>query len=266
MDSAPYLSRFSGIGRLYGREALARFSESHVCLFGLGGVGTWAAEALARSGIGRVTIIDLDEICVTNTNRQIHALDETIGRSKVQVMAERMRSISPSIEVNPIEDFYTKKTADALLSSDYDCVIDAIDPTHRKADLIARCVSLKIPMITSGAAGGRRRTEKITRADLNATTHDALLRDVKRLLRRQYNFPRGDAPWGITAVFSTERPVFPTPEGGVCERPQGREALRLDCDAGFGSASFITGAFGFLATSVALELLSQPTHLRGHFS
>ncbi|WP_141732829.1 tRNA threonylcarbamoyladenosine dehydratase [Oligoflexus tunisiensis] len=253
-----FQQRFNGIARLYGEVALERFRQAHVAVVGVGGVGSWAAEALARTGVGRLTLIDLDEVCISNTNRQLHTLTPTIGRSKVQVMAERLRSINPELDVHAVDDFFTSSTATQLLNQGYDGLVDAIDSLKNKCLLIARCQQLRIPLVTVGGAGGRRNPTKIQVADLAATSNDGLLRQVRRELRQEYKFPK-DGPFQIPAVFSTEAPVFPTPEGGICNKPQPGQSGKGGCEQGYGAASFVTGTFGFAAASVMLdELLRTP--------
>jgi tRNA threonylcarbamoyladenosine dehydratase len=253
-----FQQRFNGIARLYGEAALERFRMAHVAIVGVGGVGSWTAEALARSGVGRLTLIDLDEVCVSNSNRQLHTLTETIGRSKVRVMAERLLSINPELQIDAIEDFFTSSTASQLLAGGFDGLVDAIDSLKNKCLLIARCQELRIPLVTVGGAGGRRNPSKVQMSDLAATNSDGLLRQVRRELRQQYDFPK-EGLFHIPAVFSTEPPVFPTPDGGVCDKPQQGQGGKGGCEQGYGAASFVTGAFGFAAASAMLdELLRVP--------
>ncbi|MCX6131812.1 MAG: tRNA threonylcarbamoyladenosine dehydratase, partial [Proteobacteria bacterium] len=178
-----FQQRFNGIGRLYGEKALQRFQASHLAVIGIGGVGSWTAEALARSGVGRLTLIDLDEVCISNSNRQVHALQNTIGQLKVNVIAERLRLINPQLEVSAIGDFFTSQTSERLLDIGFDGVVDAIDSLQNKCLLIARCRARHIPIVTVGGAGGRRDPTQIQVHDLSASSHDALLRHVRRELR-----------------------------------------------------------------------------------
>ncbi len=249
-----FQQRFNGIARLYGEAALERFRTAHVAVVGIGGVGSWTAEALARSGVGHLTLIDLDEICVSNSNRQLHTLTETIGQSKVRVMAERLRAINPEIQVAAIEDFFTSSTATQLLSGGFDGLVDAIDSLKNKCLLLARCQELRIPLVTVGGAGGRRNPSKVQIADLSATSSDGLLRQVRRELRHQYQFPK-EGSFHIPAVFSTEAPVFPTSDGGICDKPQAGQGGKGGCEQGYGAASFVTGAFGFAAAAAMLDEL-----------
>lgn len=260
MSSDPtYHDRFSGLGRLYGAEALERFRDAHIAVIGIGGVGTWAVEALARSGIGRLTLIDLDEVCVTNVNRQIHALDGQIGLPKTEAMADRVRLISPGCEVCPVSEFFTEATADRLLGSDYDVVIDAIDNVKHKALLIAECVQRGIPLIVSGGGGGKRDPASLSVADLAKATNDRLLKRVRKILRRDHGFP--DEPskrdFGVTAVFCDEKALYPWADGTVCATPEPGSELRLNCESGFGTAAFVTGAIGFAAAAEAVARLAK---------
>jgi tRNA A37 threonylcarbamoyladenosine dehydratase len=246
-----YHERFGGIARLTGSAGLGRLRAAHVCVIGLGGVGSWTAEALARSGIGAFTLIDLDEICVSNINRQLPALTQTIGQSKIQVLAERLRGINPECKVACIEEFFTSANADRLLAKEYDYVVDAIDSLTNKCLLIARCRESNIPIITAGGAGGRRNPTRIKVADLAFASHDRLLSSVRKILRSDYRFPSDhQIPFAVPCVFSSERPAFPQADGAVCpERAGERTERRINCNSGYGSATFVTGTFGFVAAA-----------------
>lgn len=252
---APYLDRFSGLGRLYGAPSLRRLLGAHVAVIGIGGVGTWAAESLARSGIGRLTLIDLDDVCVTNVNRQIHALDGQIGRPKVEAMADRIRLISPHCEVFAVGEFFTEASAERLLETGFDVVVDAIDSVKHKSLLIAECVSRGVPLIVSGGGGGKRDPSNLSVSDLSKATNDRLLKRVRKVLRRDHGFP--DEPskrdFGVTAVFCDEKAVYPWADGTVCDAPEPGSELRLNCESGFGTASFVTGAIGFGAAAEAVK-------------
>lgn len=250
--------RFGGVGRLYGEAGLARLKSAHVAIVGIGGVGSWAVEALARSGVGALTLIDLDDICITNTNRQIHALEGQVGRSKVEAMADRVQLIHPECTVTPVQEFFTQKTAEDLLGPEterrFDCVLEAIDRPRLKALMLAMCRARGIGAVTVGGAGGRRDPASIRRADLTATVQDGLLRETRKRLRRQYGFdPQG--PWDIPAVYSVEKAVYPTADGRVCDTPEARRSLRIDCATGFGTAAFVTGAFGLAAAASVVDWL-----------
>lgn len=238
--------RFGGIARLCGEAGLARLRAAHVCIVGIGGVGSWTVEALARSGVGALTLIDLDEVCVTNINRQIHALDGTIGRSKVEVMAERARLINPDCRVTAVPEFFTEQNAQRLLAPAFACVVDAIDAVANKCRLLALCRERKLPVISCGAAGGRLDGTQARLADLAEVTHDRLLAEVRKRLRKEPGFPATGKPFGIPCVFSPEAPVSPAPAECAAGGEPG-ETPRLNCDWGYGSAAFVTGTFGFAA-------------------
>ena len=252
--------RFSGVARLFGMDALARLRAAHVCVIGIGGVGSWAVEALARSGIGRLTLIDLDEVCISNVNRQLHALNAYVGQPKVEVMAERVRGINPECEVRAVPEFFTESTAGSLLEPPYDFVVDAIDSLAQKCRLIALCRDKTISLVTCGGAGGRRDPTQVRVTDLAFTTHDRLLQKVRDKLRKDFGFPRGEKKFGIDAVYSPESPVFPSRDGTVCAQREASadgQSLRLNCDSGFGTAAFVTGAFGFVAAARVVQHIAE---------
>ena len=249
-----YFQRFGGVARLYGTSSLKRLHSAHVCIVGLGGVGTWAAEAIARSGIGAITLVDLDEICVTNINRQLHALTETVGQSKVSVMAARIRSINPDCRVAAEQKFFNEQTAGELLVPQYDFVLDAIDNVSNKVLLLARCRGRKTPVVTCGGAGGRRDATQIRTADLAKATHDRLLGEVRKKLRKKFQFPADGSLMDVECVYSVETPVFAQPDGSVCNnRIPAEGGTRLNCNGGLGSATFVTGAFGFAAAGLVVQ-------------
>lgn len=255
---ADYLQRFGGVERLYGRGALHRLSKAHVCVVGVGGVGSWTVEALARSGIGALTLIDLDDVCVTNVNRQLHALDGSIGQPKVDVLAARVRAINPNCRVQARSAFLTEASASELIEGQgYDYVVDAIDSLTNKCILIARACALGLRIATSGGAGGRSDPAKIKTDDLAFTIRDPLLRDVRKRLRQRHGFSRDlQQPFGVAAVYSTEPPVYPQGDGTVCAEPDAGTGTGINCDAGIGTASFVTGAFGFAAAAVVVTALA----------
>lgn len=247
--------RFGGMGRLYGDAALAALSRGHFVVAGIGGVGTWVAEALARSGIGEITLIDLDDVCITNTNRQIHALQSTIGQSKVAVMAARLRDINPGLAVHEVEDFVDTDNVCDLIGEQHDVVIDATDTAAAKAALIARTRRLKKQVITVGSAGGKRDPRQITSIDLSRTTKDPLLAKVRNQLRRWYNYPKNPKrTFRVEAIYSTEQMIYPDNRGGVCQtKGQMQDGVKLDCSGGFGAATMVTATFGMVAASRAIE-------------
>ncbi len=261
-----YSLRFGGIARLYGQHGANALQNAHFCVIGIGGVGSWVAEALARNGVGNITLIDLDDICITNINRQIHALSETIGESKVDVMSQRIKQINPDCHVNIVEDFVTIENLTSLLDQDYDYVIDAIDSVDIKTRLIAHCKRNKLPIITIGGAGGQVDPSKIAITDLSKTYQDPLLAKVKNQLRREFNFPRSDLAkaskrkFSIDAVFSTEQLRYPAEAGEIClAKPEVKNnnssAMRLDCSGGFGATTHVTATFAFFAVGRAIDKL-----------
>lgn len=258
MDSS-VLERFAGIDRLYGCGALARLSGRRVCVVGLGGVGSWAAEALARSGVGGLTLIDADDICVSNSNRQSHALQGQFGRGKAEAMAERCRAINPAIDCRPVAAFLTPGNLDDLLEPGFDLVLDACDSFRAKVEAIAHCRRRRQRIITVGAAGGRTDPCQVRVRDLSRTEHDAMLALIRKKLRAEFGFPRNPQRYfGVPAVYSLENVRYPQPDGSVCgTRPKlGPEAaLKLDCGTGLGAATHVTGAFAFAAVGKALQLL-----------
>ncbi len=255
-------NRFGGIARLYGERALERFSHARVVVVGIGGVGSWTVEALARSGIGTIRMVDLDEICLSNVNRQLHAMDGQIGRQKTAAMAERVRAINPDCELEVIEGFFTERTVETVLGGKMDGVIDAIDSLRHKALLLAECKQRGLPVITCGGAGGRRDATRISLRDLAFTGKDGLLHLLRRTLRKDHGFeavPMGQKPqpMGITAVYSDEAPTYPRGDGEVsCEKPEGSE-LRLNCASGYGTATHVTASFGVIAAGAMLDILAN---------
>ncbi len=254
-----YQDRFGGIGRLYGVDQLSIYQRSHACVVGIGGVGSWAAEGLARSGVGKITLIDLDDICVTNVNRQVHALTETVGKLKIDVMAERIKSINPDCEVITVMDFVDQKNVASLITHEMDCVVDAIDSMKAKAALVNHCKRAKIPVICTGAAGGQTDPTKIEIADLNKTFNDPLIRRVRSYLRRTQGYSRNPKRnYSIPVVYSREQLVHPQPDGSVCQqRAAGDGSTKLDCNTGFGAITMVTASFGFMAANKALELMTK---------
>ncbi len=258
-DSIPH--RFGGIARLYGQAALARFLTARVAVIGVGGVGSWAVESLARSGVGNLTLVDLDEICMTNVNRQLHAMDGQIGRQKTEAMAERARAIHPTGEIRIVPKFFNETTAAEILDAGFDAVIDAIDSTRHKALLLAECRRRGIDTVTCGGAGGRRDPTRIRVADLAYSGKDPLLHQLRRTLRGDFGFPKTPLgtkpdPLGIEAVFSDEPPVFSQCDGSVShDRPE-LAGQRLGCTTGLGAVTHVTAAFGMISAGRVLEKLA----------
>lgn len=252
---ADFERRFGGIARLYGADALERFRQAHVCVVGVGGVGSWAAEALARSAIGRLTLVDLDHIAESNTNRQIHALGDEYGKAKVTAMAERIRAINPECVVEEIEEFVTEDNLDPLLGRGYGYVVDAIDQTRIKAAIAAWCKTHGVNLVTTGSAGGQVDPARIRVDDLSRTIQDPLASRMRSLLRKNYGFTRDTKKkFGIECVFSDEPLKYPENEQ-ACEVDQGG-VTGLNC-AGFGSSVCVTASFGFIAASRVLINLAK---------
>ena len=253
--SPEYLSRFGGIARLYGKEALQALSHAHFAVIGLGGVGTWAAEAMARSGVGELTLIELDDVCITNTNRQIHTLQSTIGQPKNQVMSERLQAINPELKLHTRHDFLTKTHVESYIGNQHHVVVDAMDSVHVKAALAAYCTRNKIRLITCGSSGGKLDPSRITCGDLGSTKSDPLLSKMRNLLYHSHNFTKtNNRRFRIDAIYSEEQMVYPKPDGSVCSRKQFLEdGVKLDCSAGVGSSVMVTGGFGFAAAKRAID-------------
>lgn len=246
--------RFGGVDRLYGAGALARLQAAHVCVIGLGGVGSWAAEALARCGIGQLTLIDLDHIALSNTNRQLHALEGTYGQAKVSAMAERIRSINSACKINEIDDFITVENVAQLLPV-CDAVLDAIDDGRAKAALLAHAQHQHLPLVTTAAAGGRRDPTRIRVADLARTEHDPLAARLRAQLRKDYGFPPGGKEdFGIECVFSTEPIVRPQMATDCAMDASTAAPQGLNC-AGYGSVVMVTASFGMVAAGRVVEKL-----------
>lgn len=250
---------FASINKLYGTHTAMALWNSHVAIVGIGGVGSWAAEALARAGVGKLTLIDGDEVCVSNTNRQLHALAGNYGKAKVQVLADRLRSISPDIQINPIQEMVSKASLAKHLQQGYDYVLDACDSFRVKVEMIAFCKRNKIKILTVGAAGGRADPTLIRVKDLSKTEQDKLLALSRAKLRDEFGFTRNPKRYfGVRAVFSLENVRYPAPDGGVCFNRLEKNADdsgKLDCDGGLGVAVFVTATFGMVAAAEIVDRL-----------
>ena len=254
-STADLARRFSGLERLYGIKGAAVIRKSHAVVIGIGGVGSWAAEALARSGLGQITLIDFDQVAESNINRQIHADTTSVGKSKVDAMRERIALINPQCKVNTKEEFATPENWPTLAAMNFDAVLDCCDQQSAKTALAAwaleqaKRLKKQAPLfITSGAAGGKRRAEKVEIADLSETTHDPLLADLRYRLRRQHGAPR-EKKIGIACVFSKEAVAPPDPSCAI-EDTDGS----LNCH-GFGSVVSVTATFGMCAAGWVLDEL-----------
>jgi tRNA A37 threonylcarbamoyladenosine dehydratase len=255
-----YENRFGGLERMFGDDYLQKAQRAHVCVVGIGGVGTWAVESLARSGIGKLTLLDLDDVCITNTNRQLHAFEGQVGKLKVQAMAERVLAINPEAEVVQLPEFFTAASAERILSSNYDYVVDAIDSVPDKCVMISECLKRNISLVVSGGAGGKSDPSRIAIADLAQSQSDNLLKSVKRELRTRYGIEASASGLlHVPCVFSREPAVMPWDVCSRSKKPEAGGGMRIDCASGFGAASFVTGAFGLaLASHVVRDLASRP--------
>ena len=253
--SENYHKRFSGIGRLIGKDPYLELKQTHVMIIGVGGVGSWAAESLVRSGIGKITLVDLDDICITNTNRQLPALENNVGQEKVSVLKDRLLQINPEACLETVVDFFTESTADEILSVSPDFIIDAIDGISHKCLLISECLKRDISLIVCGAAGGRIDPTQIRVSDLMYSKKDKMLKSLRKKLKYTYNIDTTTES-GVFAVYSEEFPTYPTSDGNVCAKPE-IKTYGLDCKGGMGSASFVTGSFGFTAASIVLKQISM---------
>ena len=257
-EEVDFARRFGGIARLYGQPALDRFINAHVCVIGVGGVGSWIVEALARSAIGALTLIDLDNVGESNINRQIQAMSGTIGQAKIDALAERIAQINPYCKVTLVEDFITPDNLDAMLGGrGFDYVVDAIDSAKAKAALIAYCRDHQLPLLTSGGAGGQTDPTRIAVRDLAKTEQEPLLKRVRKLLRNHYGFPRGEKnKFNVDAVFSMEPLRYPDGEDSCSLDADQRGITGINC-AGFGSGVVVTASFGMVAAAHLLRKLAD---------
>ncbi|HVJ92867.1 MAG TPA: tRNA threonylcarbamoyladenosine dehydratase [Labilithrix sp.] len=256
--------RFDRLGRLYGDAAVERLARAHVLVVGLGGVGSFAVESLARSGLGRLTIVDFDRVCVTNTNRQLQALSTNVAKRKADVLAERANLIDPRLEVTSIPVFYGPATANRILRSDIDFVVDATDNVNAKCHLLSECRERGLRTVTTLGSAGRIDPLAVTTTDLARSSGDGLAVAVRRVLRHEHGFPaRG--PFGIRAVWSREPARDPAPlaydgdEGFRCVCPGGKNEHHSCEERSLvrGSASFVTGTFGLVAASVVVNAIAS---------
>jgi len=253
-----YEEKFGALQRVYGEQVFKRLRHAHVCVIGIGGVGSWAVESLARTGIGRMTLVDGDTISRSNMNRQIHTLESTLGMSKVQTMQARVADINAECEVDTIEQYIDDDNLRGIVERDYDCVIDAIDSIKYKAAIIYSCKRNKIPVVTTGGAGGLTDTTRVEVADLTRTWNDPLAATVRSRLRHKYGYTRNaKRSFGIPCVFSSEQQRYPDEQGrpGYCK--PGVAGLSLDCSFGYGSVVSVTATFGFAAASKAIETIAK---------
>ncbi len=261
MREDTFENRFGGTARLYGKQGLENLQNAHVAVVGMGGVGSWIVESLARTAIGELSLFDLDDICVSNTNRQIHAHTGNFGHCKVAAMTERVKLINPHCKVNQIDDFVTSDNVREVFSTHFDYVIDATDSVKAKAAMIAWCKRNKVKIVTIGGAGGQVDPSQILIGDLAKTIQDPLLAKVRNTLRRDYNFSKNlKRKFGIEAIYSTEQLRYPSNEGEVClQKPatDGSGPAKLDCATGFGASTVVTATFGFFAASRVINKIAK---------
>ncbi len=248
MDAA-----FEGVKNLFSEVGFTKIEKASFLVIGIGGVGSWICESLARSGVTKITLVDLDDICISNVNRQVHALPSNVGKLKVDVMKARLESINPNIKVRWIYEFFTESTKDQILAEDYDYIFDAIDSMKSKCILIAECKNRNLPLIVAGGTGAKKDPTQIEVKDLNRTINDPLLFQVRKRLRQKFGFRKlHNHPYKIPAVFSKEDPAKFDESLLACV-PEGQ---KISCQSGLGSASFVTASFGFAAVSYVLDQIS----------
>lgn len=254
-----YNARFAGIQRLYGQRLAQAMKQSKIMVIGLGGVGSWVVEALVRSGFEQLIIVDLDDICVSNTNRQVHTTLATVGQFKAEALAERAKQINPDVNIEVCNDFVTPANMADYFAKSPDFIIDAIDGVKAKTALIAAAKQAKVALISIGGAGGKTDPTRIQVSDLSKTEQDPLTAKVRSKLRKEHHFPRNPKrKFGIDVVWSNEPLRYPSGDGEVCfEKPNTDAPRRLDCATGFGAATMVTATFGFIAVSRVIERLAQ---------
>lgn len=259
-NEVDFVRRFGGVSRLYGDAGLGKLKNAHIVVIGIGGVGSWAVEALARNAIGQLTLIDLDNVAESNVNRQIQALDDNFGLAKVTAMHRRILQINPTCIVHEVEDFITPHNVQMILDAQYNIVLDCTDDAKAKVALATFCREKNIPLLTSGSAGGRLDPTRLQVDDLAFVTGDKLLAKVRNQLRRNHGFPKAhDAKssvkkkqliFGVTCVFSDEPTIKPEQ---LCETDT-TGLTGLNC-AGYGSSVNVTATFGFAMAQLAINQL-----------
>lgn len=247
LQNDEYERRFAGVAKIYGEESFNHYEHSHVMVIGIGGVGSWAVEALARTGLGELTLVDMDVIAASNINRQLPAMTTTLGHEKIEVMAERCRAINPRIKINLIDDYLTPDNIQDVLANTPDLILDCIDDVKAKFALMLHCRFNKIPLIVSGGAGGKLDPLKIRVADLSKTEQDPMLAKLRTQLRSKGICKKPKEKFGITCVYSIDNP-FSSAE--VCP------SAGLRC-GGYGSAVVVTSSFAMVAVSEVLKKLDQ---------
>lgn len=258
--SESYLQRFAGLSRLFGSAGMDALASASVAVIGIGGVGVWSAEALARSGINNITLIDLDDLALSNVNRQLHAMTSTIEQSKVEVMRLRILDINPDCNVTAIEDFVTAENVAQYLTPQFDVVIDAVDSVSAKTAIIAYCKRNKIKIITVGGAGGQVDPLQVHAVDLTKTIQDPLLAKVRSDLRRNYGFSSNPKRrFSVEAIYSSEQLRYPAADGQVTfAKTNAQGSAKMDCSTGFGAFVGVTATFGLVAASRAVAFITKP--------
>jgi len=252
--------KFGNLSRVYGEEALQKIRGFHICIVGMGGVGSWAAEALARSGVGKLTLVDGDTISGSNMNRQIHTLNSTIGKVKVDVVRDRILDINADCEVQAINQYLDDDNLRDILERGYDGAIDAIDSIKYKSAMIYCCKRNKLPIVATGGAGGLTNPTMIEIKDLSRTWNDPLASAVRLCLRQVHNFARDPKrSFGVPCVYSTEQQRYPDKDGNIGYQKPGVARLSLDCAYGYGSSVMVTACFGFTAAAQMIEVLIKKT-------
>lgn len=245
--------RFQGISKLVSHGDFEKIQKSHVLIIGLGGVGSWVAEALARSGVGKLTLVDPDSVCISNINRQIIALDSTVGVSKVLAAKQRILDINPLCSVDIFEDFFCEDTINEIFKQDYDFAFDGIDRLKNKILFLFKCMEREIPFLISGGAGGKIDASKIRIADLGESYRDRLLFRIRKKLRQNYSYKKGKKKMGITCIFSPEETRYPSTSGTITNSKQGLGIKKLDCHGSIGSFCPTTGVFGLMAAGYIIQ-------------
>lgn len=249
-----YDRRFAGVAKIYGESSFNHYENSHVMVIGVGGVGSWAVEALARTGIGELTIVDMDVVAASNINRQLPAMTSTLGQEKIAVMAERCRQINPRMTVNIIDDYLTPENVKEILNPTPDIILDCIDDVKAKLALMLHCRFNKIPLIVSGGAGGKLDPLKIRVADLSKTEQDPMLAKLRAQLRSKGICKKPKEKFGITCVYSIDNPFSNTEACSTSEDTAFNPSAGLRC-GGYGSAVVVTSSFAMVAVAEVLKKL-----------
>lgn len=251
METEQVELRFKGVESIYGLDGFNKIQNAKILLIGIGGVGSWCAESLIRSGVINLTMVDLDDICVSNTNRQIHAHEGNYGKFKVDALEERMKSINPKVQIKKHYCFFNEKNLAKIMEDNFDIIIDAMDSVNDKCFLFDYCFKNNIQLISSGAAGGKKDIRQLEIAELEKTKNDMLFKSVRKKLRRDYHYPVGRGKAKVQCVYSKELgQAFE-----VCEIEN--KTQKLDCEGSLGSLVHITSTMGMMLTNLALEKITN---------